>query len=226
MVPTITTDNLESSLAILDQLPLSVYVLDREMEITYWNDQAVEISGYARDETVGFHCSDDMLRHATADGQVLCDEGCPARACLADGQGREATVYLHHKEGHRLLIDAKIIPVFGPSGNAEAIIHVAGLHTAMEEAMAEVRKLQQAACTDSLTNLPNRKWLTGATNSWLSELGRTGRSFAMFMIDIDQFKAVNDTYGHIVGDQVLQLVGKTLRNVCRAHDVVGRWGGR
>jgi diguanylate cyclase (GGDEF)-like protein/PAS domain S-box-containing protein len=225
MVPKITTDNLEQSLAILDQLPLSVYVLDKNMTITYWNDQSVEISGYARDETLGFHCADDILRHASEDGVALCEGGCPARACLADGQGREAKVYLHHKQGHRILIDAKIIPVFSPDGQVEGVLHVSGLHTAMEEAVAEVQKLQHLTATDLLTELPNRKALSDATRGWLSELNRTGRQFAMLMIDVNDFKHVNDTYGHGIGDKVLQLVGKTLRNVCRSHDIVGRWGG-
>jgi diguanylate cyclase (GGDEF)-like protein/PAS domain S-box-containing protein len=225
MLPHITTENLEQSLIILDQLPVSVYVLNKERKITYWNDQAAEISGYGRDEVLGRNCSADILRHTSEEGVGLCEDGCPAGACLADGQGRSARVFLHHKDGHRLLVDAKIIPVLGTNGQTEAVIHIAGLRSAMEEAVEEVRKLQHLTSTDTLTELLNRKGLAEATNSWLSDFGRNGRTFALFMIDVNDFKQINDTLGHSVGDQVLIMIAKTMRNVCRGHDAVGRWGG-
>jgi diguanylate cyclase (GGDEF)-like protein/PAS domain S-box-containing protein len=225
MLPHITTENLDQSLIILDQLPVSVYVLNKQREITYWNDQAAEISGYSRDEVLGRNCSADLLRHTSEEGVGLCEEGCPAGACLADGQGREARVFVHHKDGHRLLVDAKIIPVLGPTGQAEFVIHIAGFRSAMVEAEERVRKLQHLTSTDTLTELLNRKGLSEAVGSWLSDFARNGRTFAFFMIDVNDFKQINDTLGHSVGDRVLIMIAKTMRNVCRGHDVVGRWGG-
>lgn len=52
-----------------------------------------------------------------------------------------------------------------------------------------------------------------------------GRTFGVVMLDVDSFKGVNDTFGHAVGDRVLEIVGKTLRNSLRPFDAVGRWGG-
>jgi diguanylate cyclase (GGDEF)-like protein/PAS domain S-box-containing protein len=225
MLQKTTTENLEQSLSILDQLPLSVYVLDKQMRITYWNDHATEVSGFSRDDVLGRPCSSDILRHTLEDGASLCENGCPARACLDDGVCRDAPVYLHHKDGHRLLVDAKIIPVTGTDGQIEAVIHIAGLRSAMEKAMEQVRRLQQLTSTDVLTEQLNRKGLGEAVESWLSDFDRNGRTFAMCVIDINDFKQINDRLGHGVGDQVLQMIAKTLRNVCRSHDVVGRWGG-
>ncbi len=225
MLPHITTETLNQSLEILTELPLSVYVLNKDMVVTYWNDQATEVSGFSRDEVLGACCSDNILRHTTEDGVPLCEDGCPARACLEKGEGFEATVYLHHKDGHRVLVDAKIIPVFDDDGQTTGVIHVAGVRTAMDRAMAEVRKLRQLTTTDTLTELPNRKGLGEATASWLSELERNDRHFALCMIDVNDFKQINDTLGHSVGDRVLKMIGNTLRNVCRGHDFIGRWGG-
>lgn len=80
---------------------------------------------------------------------------------------------------------------------------------------------QVEASTDSLTGLPNRRAATTRLNYALSN----GGSVAVVLFDIDHFKRVNDTYGHAVGDRVLQRVATTLQACCRDGDMVARWGG-
>lgn len=84
----------------------------------------------------------------------------------------------------------------------------------------EIARKERASLTDPLTQVPNRR----ALNLRLAqELSKGAVSVVMF--DIDHFKHVNDTYGHPVGDQVLQQVAKTLDDVTRDSDMLGRWGG-
>ncbi|GAA3851189.1 GGDEF domain-containing protein [[Pseudomonas] carboxydohydrogena] len=87
------------------------------------------------------------------------------------------------------------------------------------------RRLEVAASTDYLTALPNRRMLarSGAKRFREARLNRSG--FAVAVIDIDHFKAVNDTYGHDVGDQVLVKVADILRGHSRKNDIVARSGG-
>ncbi len=78
---------------------------------------------------------------------------------------------------------------------------------------------------DPLTGIGNRRFIESNTHSRLEELRRYGWSFGVILIDIDHFKAVNDRFGHLVGDDVLKMVARTLAHNVRAFDAVGRWGG-
>ena len=84
---------------------------------------------------------------------------------------------------------------------------------------------EEAALKDSLTELANRRALMKALGDELSRTQRTGRPFALAMLDIDHFKRINDNHGHQAGDRVLQAVSRVLRSNCREIDTVARIGG-
>ncbi|MEI7970217.1 MAG: HDOD domain-containing protein [Betaproteobacteria bacterium] len=95
---------------------------------------------------------------------------------------------------------------------------------ATELALAN-RRLRQAALTDPLTALPNRRYaMERLDQEWSASL-RNRRTFSVMMVDIDRFKAVNDAHGHEAGDQVLRQVAITLRKAARSEDVICRLGG-
>lgn len=81
------------------------------------------------------------------------------------------------------------------------------------------------ALSDTLTGLPNRRALDRRLESEVGRASRYGRSFGLLMMDLDGFKAVNDTWGHAVGDQVLHDVARFLASSCRASDFLARYGG-
>jgi diguanylate cyclase (GGDEF)-like protein len=85
--------------------------------------------------------------------------------------------------------------------------------------------VEELAVTDSLTHLANRRHLEHALSTLLADAGRDGSELAFLLVDLDRFKALNDTHGHLVGDDVLRIVGSALRDAVRDVDVVGRWGG-
>jgi diguanylate cyclase (GGDEF)-like protein len=87
------------------------------------------------------------------------------------------------------------------------------------------RVLNEVSSRDTLTGLFNRGYVIEKLDSEINRSVRHGSPMAVLMIDIDHFKNINDTYGHAVGDQVLQWVGKTLRDSCRVYDVPARYGG-
>jgi diguanylate cyclase (GGDEF)-like protein len=93
---------------------------------------------------------------------------------------------------------------------------------AFENALHEVQRL---AITDSLTNLYNRRHFSKVGEDEVQRACRYGRSLSAIMLDIDHFKRVNDTFGHTVGDQILQGVAASCRNTLRGVDVLGRYGG-
>ncbi|MBX6386386.1 MAG: GGDEF domain-containing protein [Microbispora sp.] len=86
-------------------------------------------------------------------------------------------------------------------------------------------QLQAAARTDPKTGLLNAAAWQREADTEIARARRTGDALALVLVDIDHFKKVNDTYGHLVGDQVLAQVAATLRSQLREYDVVGRFGG-
>jgi diguanylate cyclase (GGDEF)-like protein len=85
--------------------------------------------------------------------------------------------------------------------------------------------LRSEAISDSLTGLFNRRYLDATLDREIDRADRAHRSIGIIMLDIDDFKRLNDTHGHHVGDEVLRLVGGLLDRQTRAGDIVCRYGG-
>lgn len=84
---------------------------------------------------------------------------------------------------------------------------------------------QRLARIDSLTGLPNRQALIEAIQAELSRARRFHRPFSLALLDCDGFKQINDSQGHLAGDEVLRQIGQSLRQHTRQYDCAGRWGG-
>ncbi len=87
------------------------------------------------------------------------------------------------------------------------------------------QKAQEQAITDGLTGVKTHRFFMEALSSEWKRSSRAGRAFALVLMDLDRFKFVNDFYGHLEGDLVLQRVGSILETNCRRSDVVARYGG-
>jgi diguanylate cyclase (GGDEF)-like protein len=86
-------------------------------------------------------------------------------------------------------------------------------------------RAQLLAMTDPLTGLGNYRRILDVLNAEIERSGRTGRSFALLLLDLDGLKEINDRYGHLVGSRALCRLGDALRVCCRAIDSVARYGG-
>ena len=87
------------------------------------------------------------------------------------------------------------------------------------------RMLSEVSSRDALTGLYNRWFVVEKIDSEINRALRHGSPMSLLMLDIDHFKRINDTFGHPAGDQVLQAIGKLLRESCRVYDIPGRYGG-
>ncbi|HPD82338.1 MAG: GGDEF domain-containing protein [Alphaproteobacteria bacterium] len=109
--------------------------------------------------------------------------------------------------------------------NAELERRLDQSSTMMSELKRDMERIRRQAVTDGLTGLANRKAFDEQINRMCREGAKDGHIFSLVMIDIDHFKAFNDTYGHQVGDQVLRLVAMTLINEVKGQDMAARYGG-
>jgi diguanylate cyclase (GGDEF)-like protein len=102
---------------------------------------------------------------------------------------------------------------------------VAALGAAAVENILLVQEVIHDARHDPLTGLANRRLVAERLEQELALAERSHRQFGVLFVDLDRFKSVNDRYSHAVGDVVLRNAAARLRRLCRAGDVVGRWGG-
>lgn len=96
------------------------------------------------------------------------------------------------------------------------------LRRELDRANAE---LQRMALFDALTGLPNRRYLDEQMRRYVETIRRSNTPFSLIMLDIDEFKAINDTYGHLEGDDALRLLASVLQDSIRSTDFVARYAG-
>ncbi len=210
---------------IIDNLYDGIYFVDRERVITYWNKGAERITGYSSTQTVGHSCRDNLLNHVTANGVQLCLNNCPLAAVMQDGHEREAEVFLHHKNGHRLPVVMRATAMRDSEGNIIGAIESFSSNVDVVSTRRKLQLLHHAAMTDRLTGIGNRRHLEGRLSAVLAEFQSNAAIAGLLFMDVDQFKQFNDLYGHNIGDDVLRMVAKTIHHAVRATDVIGRWGG-
>ena len=202
-----------------------VYFTDLDRRITFWNNAAEHITGYSAEEVIGRRCRDNLLVHVDETGKCLCLGLCPLAGTMADQNPRQARVYLHHKQGHRVPVNVRATPLVDADGQVVGAAEFFTDLSAEETMQMRIQELESLALLDALTQLPNRHHLEPELISRFHEMERLGARFGLALLDIDHFKQFNDTYGHVVGDEVLQVVSKTLKSSLRPYDMVGRWGG-
>jgi diguanylate cyclase (GGDEF)-like protein len=123
-----------------------------------------------------------------------------------------------------LNVESKQEDAFSPQDvlvmNTLADLLATALHNAFD-----YQKLQQQSITDGLTGIKTRRFFWESLSSEWKRASRSGRSFSVVLIDLDKFKEVNDSRGHLEGDLVLARVGRLLEQKCRQSNVVARYGG-
>ena len=208
---------------IMENLHDGLYLTDRDRQITYWNPAAEAITGYRAEEVIGHSCADNILMHVDDQGRSLCKGLCPLAKTIQDGKTRQATVFLRHKEGHRVAVSVRVTPL--TDGQGEIIGGIELFADASEQQAREdrLRKLEKLALLDSLTQLPNRRYLDAELESALNMYSRGGVAFGLLFMDIDHFKIFNDQHGHHLGDRVLKTTASTLSGAVRPFDTLGRW---
>ncbi len=115
-----------------------------------------------------------------------------------------------------------------PLNPAELVARVQSAHrlvSLQQELLGQSRRLESLVYQDALTGLNNRRFMLVQLSALISGARRHGRPVSVVMIDLDHFKALNDTYGHEAGDHALVAVSRAIKGRLRAEDYVGRMGG-
>lgn len=187
-----------------------------ENRIVYVNPAFERITGYSRNEVLGRDCR-FLLRD---------DNDQPAleniRIALRDGKSGHALLRNYRKDGRLFWNDLHIAPVCDDDGK---ITHYVGIQNDVSDTIRYQQELEYQATHDILTGLPNRSLLNDRIDRAISHGRRYNHLFAVAMINLDNFKLVNDTLGYPAGDQLLQMVTERLAACVRQSDTVARLGG-
>jgi diguanylate cyclase (GGDEF)-like protein/PAS domain S-box-containing protein len=211
-----TENSLRTLSVAVEQSPVSVVITGLDAAISYVNPQFTAITGYTLDEVVGQNPS--VLQSGLTDQKVFEEMW----EQLARGQAWTGEFVNRRKNGEIFYEEAHIAPVQDIAGNT--VQYVAVKLDITERKQAEER-LAHLAHHDALTNLPNRPLFHDRMQQALALARRDRQRLALLYLDLDNFKPVNDTFGHAVGDQLLQEAAKRICACVRASDTVGRIGG-
>jgi diguanylate cyclase (GGDEF)-like protein/PAS domain S-box-containing protein len=180
--------------------------------ITEVSEAFCKISGYSKEELIGR--SHNLVRHPDMPS-TLYEE---MWTSLKKGISWYGEIKNISKKG----VDYWVEAIIAPRYNEE--YHLMG-YTAIHHNITDKKRVEELSITDRLTGLYNRLKLDELFAYYLSIAKRHQTPLSIILLDIDKFKLVNDTYGHQVGDSLLQCIAKLLKTNVRFEDAVGRWGG-
>lgn len=211
--PPIPQDLLAKALATAAN---AIFITDETGCIVWVNDAFSRLSGYSWQEALG-------------QTPALLKSGRQSEAFYADlwkiilsGNVWRGNLIDRRKDHTLYTVDEIITPLFDEKGN---ITHFIAIQNDITLRMQEDTHNHYLAYHDVLTGLPNRALFVAKQRQAMQYAKRTNHMLALLFLDLDNFKPVNDNFGHRIGDQLLIAVGERLRAAVRKADVVARWGG-
>jgi diguanylate cyclase (GGDEF)-like protein/PAS domain S-box-containing protein len=211
----------ERAQVTLNSIGDAVVSTDVSGRVTYLNVVAENLAGWSQDEAAG-HPLEEVLQII----DVTTREALQNFAMLAIGNDKTVALppnsVLIRRDGIEAEIEDSTAPIHDRRGAVTGAVMV--FHD-VSMARAMTRKMTHLAQHDSLTDLPNRVLLNERLREAIILSGRHRRRLAVLFLDLDRFKHINDSKGHVVGDLLLQSVARRLPACVRSSDTVGRLGG-
>ena len=199
-----------------------IWMLSTKGEFTYFNKISAELTGYKIEEGVGKTFIPIILEEDLEMVQKVFKD------TLA-GNSNHYEVRIHTvTEEKYLTLSVNTTPVF-KDGKVTGTVSFGRDITSQKAIENELKKtniqLQALARTDFLTKLPNRLSILEKVEYEINKFERSREPFIIMIGDLDNFKSINDVYGHSIGDKVLRLVSTIMPSTLRKQDTVARWGG-
>jgi diguanylate cyclase (GGDEF)-like protein/PAS domain S-box-containing protein len=203
--------------ALIDNPTYGICRVDAEGKFGYANSAFLGMLGYtSREEFLETDFARDVIRDPAVRDRW--------NACLREGGEIEGfEMECQRKDGATVKIRLSGRGVSTGSGAFDGYEMIVGDVTEQQQALAE--RLRGRSDNDALTGLANDRRLFEVLHTEISRSKRTGREFTLMLLDVDQFKKINDQYGHLVGDRALGRLTNILRSCSRSIDTAARQGG-
>ena len=204
---------------VIDTSLDAVVLMDSAGVITSWSNVAESTFGWPREEAVGrtLHETIIPLRYQEAHLRGM-------KLFQATGESRilnsRIEAFAQHRDGHEFPVELSVVPIkLGGKYEFSAFVRDITARKLMED------QVRQLAFHDTLTELPNRRLLNDRLRQSMAASKRNGLYGALMFLDLDNFKSLNDTHGHKVGDLLLIEAAARLNSCVREMDTVARFGG-
>ncbi len=211
-----TDESLRQLSQAVEQSGSGILVLDRRGIVEYANPRYLEISGCNADEVIGDIT--DLLGSCDTLSRSLSERWDK----LLSGTGWRGEIEARRKNGETYSGYASISPIESPNREVTHFVVVVDDLTRLRDTQ---RQMELLACYDPLTELPNRRMFRERLQRAIAIARRKDSSVLLYFLDLDNFKRINDTLGHEVGDLLLKTVARRLRSIMRRGDTVARLGG-
>ncbi|MEW6765084.1 MAG: diguanylate cyclase [Pseudomonadota bacterium] len=228
--------------AIASSMSEGMYMLDTEGRLVFINPAALQMLGYREDELLGRNLH-DVIHHTDRHGDHVAAENCPINQAIHRKEPCDADNDIFWRKDGRamrvayaaspVVIDGKVagsVAIF--RDNHDRLEREEALAMAQEQAEELNRQLQvqieevtRASETDPLTGIANRAKFNMVLQREYDRARRYGTPLSLVLLDIDHFKQINDTQGHLSGDEVLRELTRLIRHNLRSSDHFARWGG-
>lgn len=212
----------EAYRAILESLPVGVYLVDRERRIVLWNDGCESITGHRRHEVIGRYCADELLMHCDEKNDVMCGVACPLLETMHDGRHREADVFLRHKDGHRVPVRVRAVPVRDDSGAIIGACECFDERVLAFPARRHLQMVEPPGSTDEVTELPNYATMLRRLRADLQDFQISRIPFGVLYLAIDDLDRLRAADGGDAVKSVLCVTARTLAKRIGPDNVVGR----
>jgi len=217
--------DLESLKIALNYMPCGVSIIDKDLNVIAWNEEVLELQDYSR------HLFEN--RNPTFEEVVrdICARGDYGEVDT-EKKVAEMVALAQKFEPHHIIrerADGTVLEIRGcpmPDGGfITTYTDITERYNQEKEIEKLVEKLKEAAHHDPLTGLANRVKLVETFDNETKRQKRSGKDLSMVVLDLDHFKKVNDTYGHVAGDKVLTRTAEILNDGIRGTDLPARLGG-
>jgi diguanylate cyclase (GGDEF)-like protein/PAS domain S-box-containing protein len=213
----------EADVPTLDALGVAVCLADAsesDLPLVYVNPAFERLTGWPAEEALGRNCR--FLQGPDTDPAALAQ----LRSALAEGRECCVTLRNYRRDGTPFWNELTVTPVPGSEGEpacfAGVLVDVTARHAERDRARQAVKRLE---FFDALTGLPNRAQLESRLRAAVTRARRREQAVALLLVDLDNFKLVNDSLGHTAGDRLLRRIAGRLRGAEGAEGVLARVGG-
>ncbi|RDE22475.1 EAL domain-containing protein [Motiliproteus coralliicola] len=200
----------------VSQSPVAIFITDLAGTIEYVNDAFIRTTGLVREEAIG--AKPELFRSAKNAGNLISD----IENTLMQGGSWEGELINQRKDKTAYWVQSGISPVRSDEGKITHFLHI---EEDISLRKAQANRIKHQANYDSLTELPNRFLAMDRMSQAINVAIRHQQSVVVMFVDLDNFKQINDSLGHEVGDQLITLAASRIRETVRQTDTVARYSG-
>jgi len=205
---------------LVEDLPVGIYIVDRDGLIRFWNHGAEHLMGHLSHEVVG-HVFEDVVKACNRRGNSLSGEFCPVTMTLSQRQAQQWSAYYLHKNGHRVAVKIRTRPILEYGDT------IGGATVLFDEAFGSREESGDApmyGCVDATTGIPSRRLTRALLNECITGMEQSHLGFGLLRIRVLGLEEFRSKHGPQSAVPFLRTAAQTLRHSLDAENFLGCWG--